>query len=452
MSWIDELQVRLGDRLVLPDDERYEAMRIVAAGNFDKQPAAIARVADAADVAAVINIARDNGIEIAIRSGGHDGAGHSTTDGGVVIDVRDMKKLEIDADARSAWAETGLAAGEVVSALAERDLVIGFGDTGSVGIGGITLGGGIGYMARKHGMTIDNLLAAEIVTADGQLLQVDASSHPDLFWAIRGGGGNFGVATRFQYRVFPAESFVGGILVLPASAEVVSGFIAAAHSAPEELTTIANVMNCPPMPFVPAEHHGQVVVLAMIAFTGDQAEGEAAMAPFRALATPIADLLRPMRYAEMFPPEEDDSYRPLIVGHTMFMSGLDLAGAGRIVDALNASDAPMRAVQLRVLGGAMARVPIDATAFAHRQRQILAMVVSFCEGPDDRPRRAAWVGDLAAALDDGTPGAYVNFLEDEGPERVRQAYPGETGERLARIKRRYDPGNLFRLNQNIVPS
>ena len=452
-SWVETLRERLSGRLITPGDAEYDAARIVVSGKVDAHPAAIARIANPADVATAIAVARDRGMELAVRSGGHDSAGHSTTEGGLVIDLRDMKRLEIDRDARTAWAETGLTAAEVVTAAAEHGLVIGFGDTASVGIGGITLGGGIGYLVRKHGLTIDNLLAAEIVTADGQLLRVDADSHAELFWAIRGGGGNFGVATRFLYRLQPAEDFVGGILVLPATAEVVSGFMAAADAASEELSTIANVMNCPPMPFVAEEFHGQAVVLAMLGFTGDRAAGERAIEPFRDLAEPIADQLRPMPYAEMFAAEEGaGDYRPKAIDRTFFMQRVDLADAQAIIDALNASDAPLRAVQLRALGGAMARVPADATAFAHRRARIMAVVVSFFDGDDDFAARQAWVQKLAATLDQGVPGAYVNFLGDAGEEGVHRAYPRATWDRLAAIKARYDPMNVFRLNQNIPPA
>ena len=183
-------------------------------------------------------------------------------------------------------------------------MATGFGDTGSVGLGGLTLGGGVGYLVRKHGLTIDNLLAAEIVTADGQVRIVDADNEPDLFWAIRGGGGNFGVATRFRYRLHELDGVVGGILVLPATPETVAGFIAAAEAAPEELSTIANVMSCPPMPFVAEEYHGSIVILGMLAYAGDAEAGERALAPFRALAEPLADMLRPILYPEMFPPDD----------------------------------------------------------------------------------------------------------------------------------------------------
>src|SRR5918995_3299323 len=198
---INDLRAALRGRVVTSEDSDYNKLRTVMAGSVDRRPAAIARVADANDVRHVIRIAREHDAELAVRSGGHDGLGRSVSEGGVVIDLREMKGLEVDPVARTAWAETGLTAAEVVTAAAEHGLVIGFGDTGSVGIGGITLGGGIGYQVRKHGLTIDNLLAAEIVTADGEVLFVDAENHPDLFWAIRGGGGDFCVATRFQYRL-----------------------------------------------------------------------------------------------------------------------------------------------------------------------------------------------------------------------------------------------------------
>jgi len=449
---IDRLRADVRGTVITPDDPTYDAARRVVPGDVDGHPAAIVRVADADDVAAVIALARDSRAELAVRCGGHSGAGHSTTEGGVVIDLRDLKAINVDPESRTLWAEGGATAIEVTSAAAEHDLAIGFGDTGSVGIGGLTLGGGVGYLVRKHGLTIDNLLAAEIVTASGERLLVDAEQHPDLFWAIRGGGGNFGVVTRFKYRLAPLGEMVGGIMVLPATAETIAGAVAASEAAPEELSGILNVMPCPPMPFVPEEHHGNVVIMAMLAYAGPVEAGQAAMAPFRELATPLADMVRPIRYPEMYPPEEGaEEYHPLAVARTMFIDHVDGAVAETIVDHLDASDAPMRAAQLRVLGGAMARVPADATAFAHRSSKIMVNVAAFYEGPQDRAAKEAWVNGFVSALDQGNWGAYVNFVVDEGPERVRAAYPGGTYERLAAVKATYDPGNLFRRNQNIAP-
>jgi hypothetical protein len=447
---IPVLRQSVRGRVIAPDDGGYDDARTVVTGGIDRHPAAIVRVADAADVAAVIRAARDAGSELAVRSGGHSGAGHSVSEGGIVIDLRDMEGLDIDVANRTAWAETGLTAVEVTSAAAEYGLAVGFGDTGSVGIGGITLGGGVGYLVRKHGLTIDSLLAAEMVTADGQLLQVDAANHPDLFWAIRGGGGNFGVATRFHYQLQALPSFVGGMLFLPATAETVAGFIAAAEAAPEELSTIANVMPAPPMPFLPEEQHGKMVIMGILAYSGEADAGQRALAPFRALAQPLADMLKPMPYPEIYPPE-DDSYHPLAAARTMFLDRVDLDVAATIMEHLHASDSPMRVAQLRVLGGAMARVPADATAFAHRSSRIMVNLAAFYEGPHDLPQKEAWVTGFMDAIRQDDQGAYVNFLVDEGPERVRAAYPAGAYERLARVKATYDPMNLFRLNQNIPP-
>jgi FAD/FMN-containing dehydrogenase len=445
------LRATVTGRVIAPDDDGYDDSRVVASGEFDRRPAVIVRVADASDVAAVIAFAHEGGIELAVRSGGHSGAGHSTTDGGIVLDLRDLTALEVDVAGRTAWAGTGLTAAGFSEAIGPYGLAVGFGDTGSVGIGGITLGGGVGYLVRKYGLTIDSLLAAQIVTADGRVLEASPESHQDLFWAIRGGGGNFGVATRFRFQLRPVPSVVGGMLLLPADPDTIAGFIAAATAAPEELSTIANVMPCPPMPFVPEEHHGRLVVMALMAYAGGGDDGERALAPFRSLATPLVDLLRPMTYPELFPPE-DASYRPTAVSRTMFTKTVDRRVAETIVDHLEASDASVRVAQIRVLGGAMARVPADATAFAHRTSPIMVNVAAFYEGPEDRSRRAAWVDGLSAALDQGEAGAYVNFLLDEGEARIRSAYPGGTWDRLAAIKGRYDPENVFRLNQNIPPA
>jgi FAD/FMN-containing dehydrogenase len=448
---LPDLQAALDGKVIGPEDPAYDEARTVFSGEFDRRPAVIIRVASDADVSRVVRLARDTGLELAIRSGGHSGAGHSTTDGGIVLDLSEMKGLDIDAEGRTAWAQTGLTAGEYTSATGALGLATGFGDTGSVGIGGITLGGGIGLLVRKYGMTIDSLLAADVVTADGELLRVDAENHPDLFWGIRGGGGNLGVATRFRFRLHEVGTITGGMLFLPATPEVVAGFMAEAESAPEELTTIANVMPAPPMPFLPEEVHGQLVVMAFLVHAGDTEAGERAVAPFRALATPIADMVEAKPYPEMFPPEEEE-YHPTAVGRNMFVDRIDLDVAGTIDEHLRGSDAVMRVAQLRRLGGAMARVPADATAYAHRSSRIMVNVAAFYEGPDDRAGREAWVEDFASALDQGDRGAYVNFVNDEGPDRVRAAYPDPTWERLSAIKARYDPENLFRLNQNIPPA
>jgi FAD/FMN-containing dehydrogenase len=448
---VPRLRAVFDGRVVAPGDPGYDQARTVFYGGIDRRPAVIVRPTTPAEVAHVVTLARDSGLELAVRSGGHSPAGHSVSDGGIVLDLGAMNALDIDVAGRTAWAQTGLTAGEYTTAAAAHGLATGFGDTASVGIGGLTLAGGVGYLVRKHGLTIDDLLAAELVTADGQLLQVDDQTHPDLFWAIRGGGGNFGVATRLRFRLHPVDQVVGGMLFLPATPGVIAGFIAAAAAAPEELSGIASVMVAPPMPMIPAEVHGQLVIMAMLVHAGDLQAGQRAVAPLRALAAPLADLIRPMPYPQIYPPEEGE-FHPTAVGHTMFVDTIDQRAAETILDHLRASDAAVRVAQLRVLGGAMARVPADATAFAHRRSKIMVNLAAFYNGPDDRVVRQRWVEEFAAALRQADQGAYVGFLGDEGQTRVHQAYPGATWKRLVAVKARYDPTNLFRLNQNIPPT
>ena len=447
---LDALRSRVRGTVVAPTDERYDATRQLFLASYDRHPAVIVEVADASDVAHAVAFARDSGLSLAVRSGGHGAGGFASVEGGLVIDLRQLRSIDIAVDARTVWAGAGVTAAELTVATVEHGLATGFGDTGSVGISGITLGGGVGYLSRKHGLTIDSLLGAELVTADGQVLEVDADHHPDLFWAIRGGGGNFGVVTRLRYRLHDVSGFTGGMLMLPATAETLTGFVTLADAAPEGLSTILNVMPCPPMPFVPEQHHGSLVLLAMVAWTGPADEGARVLAQFRALAEPLVDMVSEQPYTGMYPPE-DASYRPMAVQRTLFLDHVDQAMAALILERLADSDAPMRAVQLRVLGGAIERVPDDATAYAHRSSRIMAVVVSF-HGPDDLPRREQWVTSLVDRLRQGDDGAYVNFLMDQGPAGVRAAYPAATYERLATIKAAWDPTNLFRSNQNIAPA
>jgi FAD/FMN-containing dehydrogenase len=438
-------------RVITRDDPDYDQIRGVFYGGIDKRPSVIVRVANVEDVQRAIETARDENCELAIRSGGHSPVGHSTTDGGIVIDLREMSAIDIDAEARTAWVETGATALQVSEALSKHGLAIGFGDAGSVGVGGITLGGGIGFLVRKFGMTIDSVLAAEIVTADCRHRRVDAQHEPDLFWAIRGGGGNFGVVTRILFRLSPLPRFTGGMLILPATPDTIAGFTAAALTAPDELSTIANVMPAPPMPFLPKAVHGQLVILASMAFAGDDDAAAEAIAPSRALATPIADMVKPVAYATMYPPE-DPNHRPTAIARTMFVESIDAQTAGTMQEYLSRPHAAMRAVQLRVLGGAMSRVPADATAFAHRSKPILINVAAFSTGDWDLGVESAWVSEFATAIQPRDDAAYVGFLADDGPVRIHSAYPHPTWERLVGIKSKYDPTNLFRLNQNIAPT
>jgi FAD/FMN-containing dehydrogenase len=448
---VDELRAQLPGELITAEDPSYDEARQVAfLRGVDKRPLAVARVAGAEDVAAVVNAAREGGLELAVRSGGHGWAGYGTADGGLVIDLSGMDSVEIDAEHGTAWAETGATAGEYTLATAERGRVTGLGDTGSVGLGGITLAGGIGFLARKTGLTIDNLLAAEVVTADGQVVQASEDSEPDLFWAIRGGESNFGVVTRLRLRLAEISEIVGGMLISPASPQVITGFLEAAQAAPEELSTIANVMIAPPLPFVPAEAHGTPVVMGRFAYVGPVDHGERVMAPFRALAKPLADMVRPMRYAELYEgPEPEVRFA---TGTNFFTDSLEPAAAEAILEQLTKSTAPMRAVQLRALGGALGRVANDATAFAHRDRGLFVNVAAMYMYAGEKDTHGAWVNGLATSLGKDGAGGYVGFLGEVDEATIRAAYPGTTWDRLRKLKRRYDPDNLFHLNHNIPPA
>jgi FAD/FMN-containing dehydrogenase len=441
------LASRLKGDVLTPSDADYDVFRAVVPGNHDPRPQAVIRVADAADVAAALRLAAASDLEVAVRSGGH--SGHVASERGIVIDLRKLDGIEIDQEAGTAWVGAGLTAGAVTAALEEHGLVVGFGDTASVGVGGLTLGGGIGYLVRKHGLTIDSVLAAEVVTADGRILRADENQNADLFWALRGGGGNFGVVTRWKYRAHPLPDFTGGLLVLPATPEVISRFVTLADTAPEELSAIASVMAAPPLPFLPADLHGSPVLLCMMAYAGEPRDAERALSPFRALA-PLADFVTPGPYSGLYMPE-DPGRKPAFSVRSRFMNGLGGAEAERIIGHVMCAGACTRLGEIRVLGGAMARVPVSDTAFAHRKSRVMFSYIAVYDDPAEQGLHDRWAEDGIAALPQEVDRVYVNFLLTDPAERIHAAYPRETLDRLRRIKNRYDPANLFRLNRNVLP-
>jgi FAD/FMN-containing dehydrogenase len=331
-------------------------------------------------------------------------------------------------------------------------MAIPFGDTASVGLGGITLGGGIGYLARKYGLAVDSLVAAEIVTADGEVRIASETEHPDLFWAIRGGGGNFGIVTRFCYRLSPVgDEVLGGALFMPGTRDVIRSLVPIASSAPDELTVIAELMAAPPLPFLPAEHVGKPTLILLFVYAGDPEAGHAAIAPFREVAQPYAEVVQPMPYAGIYEFSREAETPGPSTSRSVFMDVLDDETVDAIVDSFAvAPEGSM--VQMRAFGGAMSRVPADATAFAHREAAAQVTIINGFVDPEGVEIATAWNRGLFAALEPKSSGVYVNFLEDEGEARVRSAYPNGTYERLAAVKRRYDRYNVFRRNQNIRPA
>jgi FAD/FMN-containing dehydrogenase len=449
-----DFEANLVGELIRPAHDDYDAARLVRNRNVDRHPSLIARASNAADVIRAVAFARDHQLPLAVRSGGHSLAGHSTVDGGLVLDLSRMRGLSIDPERRIAWAQPGLTWGEYAGAAQAYGLATSAGDTSTVGVGGLTLGGGIGWMVRKYGMTIDNLLTVEMAMADGRLLRVSAEEHPELFWAVRGGGGNFGVATAFQLRLRPAGMVFGGATVYPATVKVLRDWADYVVQAPDELTSIVFAMPAPPAPFVPEGQVGKLVALIGVMYAGDLATGDQAIEPLRRLggSAPIADITAPMPYPGIFELTAEATLPGLECVRSGFASTLSDEMLEAIVEHGSRMPTPSGIIQLRGLGGAMARVPVEATAFAHRDKPYLVTVIGSAREPEGFGQQRAWTHELWKQLRPAMRGVYANFLEDEGDSRVHEAYPPATYAQLATIKRRYDPTNLFRLNQNIQPS
>jgi FAD/FMN-containing dehydrogenase len=452
-SAILDFEAQLLGELIRPAHDDYDQARRVRNLGADRHPALIARAADAADVIRGVTFAREHDLTLAVRSGGHSLAGYSTVDDGLVIDLSRMRGLSIDPERRIAWAQPGLRWGEYAQAAQAYGLATSAGDTATVGLGGLTLGGGIGWMVRKYGLTIDNLLSVEMVTADGRLVRASADEYPDLFWAARGGGGNFGIATAFQLRLRPAGTVFAGATVYPATANVLREWADYVVQAPDELTSIVFVMPAPPAPFIPADQVGKLVAIIGVMYAGDLADGDRAIAPLRRLggSAPLADITAPMPYTAIFALTEEATRPTLEVVRSGFAYELSDTTLQTIVERAERMPVPSGIIQLRGLGGAMARVPADATAFAHRDKPYLVTLVGAASDPSDFDRQRVWTEELWDVVRPTTHGVYMNFLEDEGAARIREAYAPATFERLVAVKRRYDPTNVFHLNQNIRP-
>ncbi len=437
-------------KVLVEGDFGYDAARGIQNTIYDRRPAVIVRPVDALDVSRAVITARDLGLEIAVKGGGHSLAGHSAIEGGMLIDLGAMRGVDIDPVRRVGCAEGGVTAGAYTLAAHQHGLATPFGDSTTVGLGGLTLGGGLGWLVRRHGLTLDSLLEAELVMADGQVVTVNEDSDPDLFWAIRGGGGNFGIATRFRFRLHPVGTVTGGALALPLTRSVLRNLIEVSLAAPESLSQITSVISLPAAPFVPADVVGTPAVVVMPVHVGDPTAGAAAMAPFRSLATPIADLVGPIPYPAMYAFTRGGEQPGPGVLRSAFLPSLDDAAIDAIVERHSSPAGAAAMTQLRVLGGAMARVANDATAFAHRDAPVLAAIISHVIGSLEDS--TAWTDRYLADLAVRGTGVYANYLGDEGEARVRQAYPAATYERLAIVKGRVDPDNVFHANHNIRPA
>ena len=451
---LDVLRGRLAGELVTAGDVRYDELRQVQEITVDRRPLAIVHAADERDVAEAIRFARDLGYPLAVRSGGHSLARLSMIDDAIVVDLSGLKRVVIDPATRTARVQAGATSGDLAAPAHDFGLALSTGDTSTVGMGGLTTGGGIGFMVRKYGLAVDNLQSARVVTADGDIVTASAEEHPDLFWAIRGGGGNFGIVTEFEYRLAPVSHVLGGEIMLPASREVIRGYLEYTASAPDELTTLANIMHAPPAPHVPTDRVSELVLSILVCWTGDSEAGERALAPLRALAEPIADVVGRIPYPRIYSFTAHQEVRHGWAIRSMFADELSDATIDAALEAMRRATSPYSIVHLRGLGGAMARVAPEETAFAHReQRYWMAIIGVWLDPAEDAGVHQSWVKSLWQQVRHEGSGVYVNFLEeDEGKERILDAYPAATHARLAEIKRRYDPRNLFRFNQNIRPA
>jgi FAD/FMN-containing dehydrogenase len=441
--------------LLLPSDAGYEAARRVWNGSIDRRPALVARCRGRADVARAIAYARGEGLEIAVRGGAHNVAGNATVDGGLVIDLSAQKAVNVDAASRSAVAEPGVTWADFDRATTGHGLATTGGLISTTGIAGFTLGGGIGWLMRAHGLTCDNLLAAELVTADGRTLQASETENQDLFWALRGGGGNFGVVTRFEYRLHPVTSVIGGLVLHPfaRARDVLRLFRDFSAQAPDEVTAVCAFLTAPPAPFVPASLQGQRAVGIALCAIGDTAAAERSVLPVKSFGPPAADVIGPIPYTALQSMLDDAAPAGCLnYWKAAFLDELSDAAINMLVEHAGRMGAPMCQLHLHQMGGAVGRVASQATAYAHRGAAFAVNIIGTWTDGSETDRHVRWAREAAAALEPFTNGGvYVNFLGDEGEGRVRAAYGSSTYDRLASVKAKYDPGNVFHLNQNIKP-
>ncbi len=452
------LYARLHGELIFPGMANYDAARAVWNGMIDKRPALIVRCADESDVVTAVNFAREHNMLLAVRGGGHNVAGSAVCDGGLVIDLSPMRRIDVDPVSRTARAQGGVTWGELDRETQKFGLAAPGGVVSETGIAGLTLGGGLGWLRRKYGLTIDSLVSVEIVTADGRFLSASETENADLFWAVRGGGGNFGVVTSFEYRlhnVGPEVMFAFVLYPAEIAREALRFYRDYCASAPDEVSSFAIFGTVPEAPLFPKESHGANYILFAACYAGSVREGRRILQPLREFSTPIADLSAPMAFTEVQTILDEDypSGEMRYYWKSAYVNSLD----DDVIEALIAHNArrpaPHSTVDIWQLGGAMSRVSADATAFGDRSAPFLIGVESNWHHAEDDAQNIAWVRDFVAGMAQFSNGSqYLNFpgLYEEGDAMMRAAF-GKNYARLAHIKRRYDPTNLFRLNQNIQP-
>lgn len=436
---LDLLRSRIAGDVVSPDDADWDRARQAWNLAADQQPTVVAFPERVDDVVTLVRFAADHGLRVAAQGTGHNASALGPLTATLLLKTERMRGVAIDPQARLARVEAGALWQDVTAPAAAHGLAALAGSSPDVGVVGYTLGGGMSWLGRRYGLAANHVTAIEVVTADGRRLRADAEHHTDLFWALRGGGGGLGVITRLRFALRDVPSVYGGMLVLPASPEVLHGVVAAALEAPDELTVIVQTMLAPPLPFFPPELHGKALVFVQGAYLGDEEAGREAFAPLRALARPLADQVQARPYPSLF--EEPEGAPPLRLRFaTTFRDSWDLATAERVLALVTAPAAGLRAVQLRPLGGAIARVPDDETAYPHRRRRLLVGTVAGGPPTLDQAPALAWIAEARAALREGDV-AFFSFL-DAGGATPRDAFPG-VWDRLQAVRRAYDPEGVF---------
>ena len=450
------LRGKLRGTVALPGEEGYDEARTIWNAMVDRRPGMVVRCADAADVMQAVKLAGEKRLLVAVRGGGHNIAGNAVCDGGLLIDLSPMKSVRVDRQRRVAYVEAGATLADLDKETQASGLATPVGINSTTGVAGLTLGGGFGWITRKHGLTIDNLIAADVVTADGNLVRASREENQDLFWALRGGGGNFGVVTSFEFSLHPVgPEILSGLIVHPLekAPELLPEFRRFANEAPDELTTWVVMRKAPPLPFLPAEWHGKEVLIFAACYCGDMQAGEKAVAGLRALGKPIADVISPHPFAgwqAAFDPLLTPGARNYWKSHDF--AELPDAAIGVILDAIWTLPTPECEVFIAHVGGAMSRVATDATAWPNRSAHFIMNVHTRWREASEDKVCIAWARKLFDSTARFASGSvYVNFMPDDEKERVETAY-GANYARLAQVKRRYDPNNLFRMNQNIRPA
>lgn len=454
---VTALRTRFAGHVLTPETAGYDEVRRVWNGAVDRHPAVIARCTSATDVVEALAFARRYELPIAVRGGGHSIPGLSVCDDGLMVDLQLMKGIEVDPHQRVATAEPGVVWAEFDRATQDHGFGVTGGEVSDTGIAGLTLGGGFGWLKRTCGLACDNLLDAEVVTADGRIVRASERENADLFWALRGGGGNFGIVTKFTYRLHPVGPILyGGAVVhtVDRAADVLRFLRDLSPTVPEEVSLMAALVVAPPAPEFPPELHGRPVVVIGACYHGGLAEGEEALRPVRDFAAPAVDMLGPIPYVAL--QQMVDAFTPRGLQYYVrseWLGDLPDAVINELVEHHLSRTSPLHQILIHQMGGAVARVPRDATAFAYRHSAFVLTVAGAWESAEERERHVAWVRSTwQASLPGSLGGAYVNHLDiDEGDERVRNAYGPTTYDRLVTVKTAWDPHNLFRWNHNIRP-